>query len=169
MYTCHLFLISSASIRSLLFLPFIVPILAWDPLLISQFSWRNFWSFPFDCLPLLLCTVQVRIPSYLSLLLSGTLHSSVTLSLAFHFFSQLFVKFCYFCLLLVSYSLQPHRLQHARLLCPLLSIFQSFLKLMYIESVMPFNHLILCCPCLLLPSIFPSIRVFSNESSFRIM
>ena len=35
---------------------------------------------------------------------------------------------------------------------------------MYIESVMPFNHLILCCPLLLLPSIFPSIRVFSNES-----
>ena len=39
----------------------------------------------------------------------------------------------------------------------------SFLKLMSIESVMPFNHLILSCP-LLLPSIFPSIRVFSNES-----
>ena len=37
-----------------------------------------------------------------------------------------------------------------------------------IESVMPFNHLILCCPLLLLPSIFPSIRVFSNESVFHI-
>ena len=37
-------------------------------------------------------------------------------------------------------------------------------KLMSIESVMPSNHLILCCPLLLLPSIFPSIRVFSNES-----
>ena len=36
---------------------------------------------------------------------------------------------------------------------------------MSIESVMPFNHLILCCPLLLLPSIFPSIRVFSNESA----
>ena len=35
---------------------------------------------------------------------------------------------------------------------------------MYIESVMPSNHLILCCPLLLLPSIFPSMRVFSNES-----
>ena len=35
---------------------------------------------------------------------------------------------------------------------------------MSIESVMPFNYLILCCPLLLLPSIFPSIRVFSNES-----
>ena len=41
---------------------------------------------------------------------------------------------------------------------------QSLLKLMSIESVMPFNHLILCHPLLLLPSIFPSIRVFSNAS-----
>ena len=41
---------------------------------------------------------------------------------------------------------------------------QSLLKLMSIESVMPSNHLILCHPLLLLPSIFPSIRVFSNES-----
>ena len=41
---------------------------------------------------------------------------------------------------------------------------RSLLKLMSIESVMPSNHLILCHPLLLLPSIFPSIRVFSNES-----
>ena len=41
----------------------------------------------------------------------------------------------------------------------------SFLKLMFIESVMPSNHLILCRPLLLLPPITPSIRVFSNESS----
>ena len=45
---------------------------------------------------------------------------------------------------------------------------QSLLKLKSIKSVMPFNHLILCCPLLLLPSIFPSIRVFSNESVLRI-
>ena len=45
---------------------------------------------------------------------------------------------------------------------------QSLLKFMYIKSVMPSNHLILCCPLLLLPSIFPSIRVFSNESALRI-
>ena len=43
---------------------------------------------------------------------------------------------------------------------------RSLLKLMSIESVMPSNHLILCCP-LLLPSIFPSIRVFSSESALR--
>ena len=42
------------------------------------------------------------------------------------------------------------------------------LKLMSTESVMPSNHLILCHPLLLLPSIFPSIRVFSNESALRI-
>ena len=44
----------------------------------------------------------------------------------------------------------------------------SLLRLMSIESVMPSNHLILCCPLLLLPSIFPSIRVFSNESFLHI-
>ena len=41
---------------------------------------------------------------------------------------------------------------------------RSFLKLMVIELVMPSNHFLLCCPLLILPSIFPSIRVFSNES-----
>ena len=44
----------------------------------------------------------------------------------------------------------------------------EFAKFMSIESVMPSNHLILCCPLLLLPSIFPSIRVFLNESVLRI-
>ena len=43
------------------------------------------------------------------------------------------------------------------------TISQSVLKLIFIESVMPSNYLILCCPLLLLPSIFPSIRVFSND------
>ena len=45
---------------------------------------------------------------------------------------------------------------------------RSLFKLMSIESVMPSSHLILCCPLLLLPSISPSIRVFSNESVLRI-
>jgi len=45
---------------------------------------------------------------------------------------------------------------------------QELTKLMSIESVMPSNHLILCCPLLLLPSIFPSIRVFSNKSVLHI-
>ena len=46
--------------------------------------------------------------------------------------------------------------------------FQSKLKLMSIELVMPSNHLILCCTLLLLPSVFPSIQVFSNESVLHI-
>ena len=54
----------------------------------------------------------------------------------------------------------------ARLLCPPLSL--SLLKVMSIESVMLSNHLILCCPLLLLPLIFPSIRVFSNELALHI-
>ena len=45
------------------------------------------------------------------------------------------------------------------------TISQSLLKLLSIQSVMPSNHLILCCPLLLWPSIFPRIRVFSNEST----
>ena len=45
---------------------------------------------------------------------------------------------------------------------------RSLLKLMSIESVMPSNHLILCCPLLLLPSIFSSIRVFSDDSVLHI-
>ena len=62
----------------------------------------------------------------------------------------------------VSYSLWPHGLQHTRLLSFIIS--QSLLKLMSIELVMPSNCLILCRPLLLLPSVFSSIRVFSNES-----
>jgi len=59
-------------------------------------------------------------------------------------------------------TLQLHGLQHISPPCP--SPTQSLLKLMSIELVMPSTHLILCRPLLLLPSIFPSIRVFSNES-----
>ena len=51
---------------------------------------------------------------------------------------------------------------------PVLHFCPEFAKLMSIESVMTFNHLILCCPLLLLPSIFPGIRVFSNESAICI-
>ena len=68
----------------------------------------------------------------------------------------------------LSNSLRPHGLQHARLPCPFITNSQSLLKLTSIKSVMPFNHLILRCTLLLLPSIFPSIRVFSNESVLRI-
>ena len=49
-----------------------------------------------------------------------------------------------------------------------LPISQSLLKLLSIESVMPSSHLILCCPLLFLPSVFPSIRVFSKESALHL-
>ena len=49
------------------------------------------------------------------------------------------------------------------------TVSRSLLKLMSTESVMPSNHVILCCPLLLLPSIFPSIRVFSSELVLCIM
>ena len=49
-----------------------------------------------------------------------------------------------------------------------LTISWSLLKLLSIESMIPYNHLILCCPLLLLPSMFPSNRVFSNESALHI-
>ena len=64
----------------------------------------------------------------------------------------------------VSDSLLPHELQHSRPPCPITN-FCCLLKPMSIESVMPSSHLILCRPLLLLPSIPPSIRVFSNDST----
>ena len=58
-------------------------------------------------------------------------------------------------------TLRPHGLQHGQASLP---ITNSRSPLMSIESVIPSNHLILCHPLLLQPSIFPSIRIFSNES-----
>ena len=66
----------------------------------------------------------------------------------------------------MSNSLQPHGLQHTRLPCP--SPTPGACSNSRIESGMPSNHLILCCPLLLLTSVFPSIRVFSNESVLHI-
>ena len=69
--------------------------------------------------------------------------------------------------LVVSNSLWPHGLQHGQ--APLsFTISQSLLKLMSIESMKPSNHLILCRPFPLLPSIFPGSRVFSNELALHI-
>ena len=65
----------------------------------------------------------------------------------------------------VSDSLRPYGLQHARFPCP--SPTPRACSLLSIESVMPPTHLVLCHP-LLLPSILPSIRVFSNESALHI-
>ena len=72
------------------------------------------------------------------------------------------VRFYVFDSVHVSDSLQPYGLQHARLPCP--SPTPRVYSNSSIESVMSSHHLILCCPLLLLPSVFPSIRVFSKES-----
>ena len=69
----------------------------------------------------------------------------------------------------VSDSLWPHGLQHTRSQVSLsITNSQSLLKLMSIESMMPSNHVMLCHPLLLLPSVFPSRRVFSHESALHI-
>ena len=68
----------------------------------------------------------------------------------------------------MSDSLQPHRLQHTRHQASLFTISRSLLKLLSIESVVLSNHLILCGLLLLLPSVFPRIRVFSSESALQI-
>ena len=68
-------------------------------------------------------------------------------------------------------SLWPHGVQHARLPCPsttLAPIFWSLLKFMSIELVMIYNYLIFCHLLFLLPSIFPSISIFSNELALSI-
>ena len=65
----------------------------------------------------------------------------------------------------MSDFLQPRGLQHTRL--PSFAVCGSLLKLIPIELVMPSNHLILC-PRLLLPSVFPSVRVFPSESALHI-
>ena len=68
---------------------------------------------------------------------------------------------------ILSDSLQPHGLRHARLPCPSLSP-RICSDSCPVESVMLSKHLILFCPILLLPSIFPSIRIFSSESALHI-
>ena len=64
-------------------------------------------------------------------------------------------------------TLQPHGLPHTRSPCPSPTP-RACSKFMFIKSMMPSNHLILCWPLFLLPSVFPSISVFSNESALCI-
>ena len=76
------------------------------------------------------------------------------------------IQFVQFSHSVVSNSLTPWTATHQASLS--FTISQSLLKLMFIKSVMPSNHLNLCHPLLLLPSVFASIRVFSNESALPI-
>ena len=118
MYSCHLLLNSSASVRSLSFLSFIVPVFALnDPLVSPVFLKRSQFS-------------SVQSLSHVRL------------------FATPWTAACR-----ASLSITNS---------------QNLLKLMSIESVMPFSHFIHCHLHLLLPSIFPSIRVFSNESDLHI-
>ena len=75
---------------------------------------------------------------------------------------QIFSSVQFSCSVVFDY-LQPHESQQRQASLSITNTW-SLLKLMSIELVMPFSHLILCLPLLLPPSIFPSIRVFSNES-----
>ena len=85
--------------------------------------------------------------------------------LLFRIYKRLFSSVQFSCSVM-SNSLWPHELQHARPPCPSATpgVHPNPCPL----SVMESNHLILCHPLLLLPSVFPSIRVFSNESALRI-
>jgi len=94
-YYCHLFLISSASVRSIQFLSLIVPIFLWNILLVSLIFLKRSLSFPFYCFPLFLCIDHRGRLSYLFLLFFGTLHSNGCIfpfSFAFSFSS--FLSFC---------------------------------------------------------------------------
>ena len=82
----------------------------------------------------------------------------------FFFWSLIFLFYC--CSVIKSTLCDP--MDYSMPGFPVLHYLRSLLKLMSIELVMPFSHLILCRPLLLLPSVFPSIRVFSNESAFCI-
>ena len=82
---------------------------------------------------------------------------------------RIYITYCYHSSIqLLSHvnSLQPRGLQHSRPPCP--SPTPGFTQLMSIKAVMPSNYLIFCHPLLLLPSIFPRIRVFSNKSALHI-
>ena len=96
-YSCHLFLIASASVMSIPFLSFIEPIFAWNVPLVSLIFLKKSYPFPFCSFPLFLCTDHWGRLSYLSLLFFGILHSNgyiFTFLLCFLllFFSQLFVR-----------------------------------------------------------------------------
>ena len=96
MYSCHIFLISSASIMYLIFVSLIMPGLARNVPLISLIYLKRSLVLLFYCLPLFLCIVHLRRLYYLSMLFSGTHsieHVSIFLPcLLLPFFSQLFVK-----------------------------------------------------------------------------
>ena len=153
-YSCHLFLISSASVRSLPFLSFIEPIFTWNVPLVSLIFLKRSLFFPFCCFLLFLCTDRQGRLSYLSLLFLGTLHSDASVQFSsvqslsrVWLFATPWITACQASLSITNSW--------------------SSLRLTSIESVMPSSHLILRHPLLLLPPIPPSFRVCANESTLR--
>ena len=122
----------------------------------------EYWEFIFRVSYCLLITYHVRDENFI-LYDIVNIHSNVCFLLLTPFVQSMIGNLILrgwitqFSCSVMSNSLRPHGLLHARLPCPSPT-------LMSIESVMPSNHLILCHTLLLLPSIFPSIRVFSDES-----
>ena len=113
------------------------------------------------------CSLNQCILVYTSLDWSGLVYTSLHLKSVVFWYDQKFKRVQISCSV-VSNSLQPHELQHDRPPCPSPTPQLPEPTQTHVESVMPSNHLILCRPLLLLPSIFPSTRVFSNESALHI-
>ena len=103
-------------------------------------------------------------------LLLWTVFNSEAISMSGFFSFFLKISFCLFVIVQLLSRVQLFVIPWTGRHQPSLSftVSWSLFKLMSIELMMPSNHLILCHPLLLLPSIFPSIRVFSNESALRI-
>ena len=107
-------------------------------------------------------------PLKLALLIDGAAAGGFLWLVCRHGYTPSMPLICRCCCSVSNKELCPtlYGLQHASLPCSYIS--RSLLKLMSIESVMPSNHLILCHPLFLLPLVFPSIRVFSNELALGI-
>ena len=104
---------------------------------------------------------------FLKCIISNELRNICLLLMPERYFHYIF--FQKFCCLVVEPCPTLCNLMDCHLsACLFITISCSWLKLMFTELVMPSSHLILCCPLLLLPSIFPSIRVLSNELSLHI-
>ena len=160
-YSCHLYLISSTSVV-FTFLSFIMPILTWNVSFTSPVFKKRWLVFPtllFYSISLH-CSLKKALFSLLAILWNSAF-SWVCLSLY-----PLLLFLAHFSRSVMSDSLWPMDCSIPGF--PVHYQFLEFLKLMSIESVMLPNHLILYCPLLLLPSIFPSITVFSKESVLHI-
>ena len=142
LYSYHLFLISFASVRFLLFLYFIVLIFAWNVPLVSLIFLKRSLIFPSLLFPSISLQYSLR-KAFLSLL-------AILWNSAFISSVQSLIR--------VPLFVTPCTAAHQASLS--ITNYQSLLKLMSVASVMPSNHLIICHLLILPPSIFPRFRVF---------